>query len=219
MLSQNEKERPNLKYIQMDALNTTFEDNQFSVVLDKGTLDAILSDTSEETISKARTYFAEIQRVLKVGGRYVCVTLLQEHILNELLHYFPENNWMFRAVRCFEAENKAIENNENSMPVFLVVCTKFLSLPRKILELSLGRTEKMERFEDITRIKEQIASTQQAAFICSSLKKSSIADQNEITMDLHEAGGERPKYTIYIVDIPPETKREQYAAFIVPQGR
>lgn len=214
MLQNNEKERPNLKYIQMDALNTSFDNNQFNVVLDKGTLDAILSDNSPEIIDKARKYFAEIQRILKVGGRYICVTLLQEHILNELLNYFIHNNFMFRAVRCFEAENA-----DNSLPVFIVVCTKFHSLPRMILELNLDRSDKMVRYETLEQIKEQIFSTQQAAFIFTSLKKSSIVDDNEVSMDLFESGNEKPKYTIYIVDIPPEKNNEQYAAFIVPQGR
>lgn len=132
MLSKDQKDRPNLKYLQMDALNMTFEKEQFSVVLDKGTLDALMPDDNEETKTKVNQYFKEIQRVLKMGGRYICISLLQEHILRYLLEYFTSNDFMFRAVRCFEAEKKAIENGENSMPVFMVICTKFKALPRKV---------------------------------------------------------------------------------------
>lgn len=125
MLSQTEKERQNLKYIQMDVLNMSFENEEFSVVLDKGTLDALMPDDSAETLGKIHKYFEEIKRVLKVGGRYICISLLQEHILKYILEYFPSNNFMFRIVRCFEAEMKASENNENSLPVFIIICTKF----------------------------------------------------------------------------------------------
>lgn len=132
MLSQKDKERPGLKYIQMDALNTSFEDEQFSVIVDKGTLDALMPDDTKETIKKIDQYFSELQRILKSNGRYLCISLLQDHILHKLLDYFPSNNWMFRAVRCFESEAKSVENGENAMPVFIVVCTKFKALPRKV---------------------------------------------------------------------------------------
>lgn len=131
-MNQITKERENLKYIQMDALNTSFDNVQFSVIVDKGTLDALMPDDEPDTLSKINQYFSEIQRILKSGGRYICISLLQEHILKTILNYFPNNNWMFRATRCFEVEKRAIENGENSMPVFFVVCTKFTALPRKV---------------------------------------------------------------------------------------
>lgn len=132
-MSQNTREREHLKYIQMDALSMTFDNAQFSVVVDKGTLDALMPNDRADTLSKINQYFTEIQRVLKSGGRYICISLLQEHILRAILNYFPNNNWMFRATRCFEVEKRAIENGENSMPVFFVVCTKFTALPRKVI--------------------------------------------------------------------------------------
>lgn len=121
-----------LKYMQMDALNMSFENESFTVVLDKGTLDALMSDEKSETIMNTVKYFNEIQRVLRTGGRYICISLLQEHIMKALLDYFPTNNWMFRVVRCFEAEKKAYESGENPMPVFVIICTKFKSLPNMV---------------------------------------------------------------------------------------
>lgn len=135
MLSQNKKERTTLKYLLMDALNMNFENEVFSVVIDKGTLDALMPDDNEETIKKIKQYFEEIRRVLRMGGRYICISLLQEHILKFILDYFPSNNFMFRALRCFEVEQKAMENGENTMPVFIVVCTKFRALPTKVINI------------------------------------------------------------------------------------
>lgn len=133
----NKLKRPELKYLHMDALNMTFEEDTFSVVLDKGTLDALMPDGSEESNACIDKFFSEISRVLKVGGRYVCISLLQEHILKKLLDYFPHNNWMFRVVRCIEAEQKTTESNEGaSFSVFVVVATKFKQLGQMVIILN-----------------------------------------------------------------------------------
>lgn len=64
-----------------------------------------------------------------------------------------------------------------------------------------------------------IYNVQRAAFICAGLKRTTIGDRKEISFDLFEHGEDAPRFTIYVVDIPPERKHGQYAAFIVPQGR
>lgn len=132
MLALQGKERPGLQYLQMDALQTTFANNQFSAIIDKGTLDALMPNNADETIKNINKYVSEIQRLLRLGGRYVCISLLQEHILHKMLDYFPSNGWMLRIVRCFEPELKSIENGENSLPLFMIICTKFTALPRKV---------------------------------------------------------------------------------------
>ena len=67
-----------------------FSDAQFSVVLDKGTLDAVLVDESDDTMDTVNKMFAEIDRVLRVGGRYICVSLAQEHIIKKIIKYFTD---------------------------------------------------------------------------------------------------------------------------------
>ncbi|CAG9854953.1 unnamed protein product [Phyllotreta striolata] len=219
MLSQNEKQRDNLKYIQMDVLNMSFENDEFSVVLDKGTLDALMPDDSTQTLENIKQYFDEIKRVLKIGGRYICISLLQEHILKYALDYFPSNNFMFRIVRCFEAEAKASDNNENTLPVFIMICTKFKTLPHKLLELNLGSLDKMQRCTCESDVASQILNVQNVSFICSGLKKTSIDAESEIVLDLYEQGSSKPRFTLYVVDIEPKPTHDQYAAFIVPEGR
>lgn len=98
----------------------------------EGTLDALMPNNNEETINRIKQYFMEINRITKFGGRYICISLLQEHILKILLDYFVTNNWMFRAIRCLEVEQAAVDNGEKLTPVFIVVCTKFKLLPRQV---------------------------------------------------------------------------------------
>ena len=83
-------------FTQMDMLAMSFSDSSFDCVLDKGTLDAIYSNTDDVTVTKVDRMWSEIARVLKVGGRYVCITLAQEHILDRLLQHF-KSGWLLRA--------------------------------------------------------------------------------------------------------------------------
>lgn len=213
----NKVDRPDLKYIHMDALAMKFEDSQFSVVLDKGTLDALMTDDTDDVRVTANKYFAEISRVLRIGGRYVCVSLLQEHIIKELLEYFPNNNWMFRVVRCLEAEQKTVETDGTAMPVFIVIATKFKQLPMKILEVCMGG-EKMERLEKPEEILTAVSSTQKAALVCNGLHKGNIAGMEEVSLDLYRPGESIPRFTLHILD-QNIRGNGKYAAFIVPQGR
>lgn len=75
----------------------SFEDETFAVVVDKGTLDALLVDESIETMEKIDKMFSEIERVLRKGGRYLCISLLQEHILKKMLTWFLER-YLFNVV-------------------------------------------------------------------------------------------------------------------------
>ncbi|KAI4464891.1 sam-dependent methyltransferase superfamily protein [Holotrichia oblita] len=124
MINLNEKDRPSMQFIQMDALDMSFEDKKFSVVLDKGTLDALMPNDKNETIEKIDRYFGQISRVLRDNGKYICVTLLQEHILKKILGYSTSNNWSIQIIRCHEAENKTATTSDNTLPVFMVVCSK-----------------------------------------------------------------------------------------------
>lgn len=126
-------ERTQMTFICMNAMDTTFENDHFNVVLDKGTLDALMPDESKETIANINSYFKEIKRVLKIGGRFICISLLQSHILRKLLDELCDKSFMIRVVRCHEAEQKNIENGDGpTMPVFLVVATKLKIMPKLV---------------------------------------------------------------------------------------
>ncbi|XP_017097345.2 eEF1A lysine and N-terminal methyltransferase homolog [Drosophila bipectinata] len=221
MLELNAKSRPDMKFLQMDATAMTFTDESFSVALDKGTLDALFADDAKETRLVVENYFKGILRTMRNGGRYVCISLLQEHILSFLLDYLPRNNCMLRIVHCLGVEQANKEKNSDdalTLPVFVVIATKFKSLPMPILEFGLGN-DKMQRFTASSDLMNAVSSVQKAALVCNGLAKSSIAGHNEVTMDLHRPSETDPRYTIHILDQPPARCLGKYAAFIVPQGR
>jgi len=68
----------------------SFLDNSFSVVLDKGTLDAVFTDDSPDVTKAVEKMVSEIGRVLRIGGRYVCFSLAQEHIVNKIVRLFSD---------------------------------------------------------------------------------------------------------------------------------
>ncbi|GJQ66855.1 hypothetical protein Trydic_g7881 [Trypoxylus dichotomus] len=218
MKNLNEKERPSMQFIQMDALNMTFDNRKFSIVLDKGTLDALMPDNQNKTIEKIDKYFGEICKVLKNGGKYIAISLLQEHIAKKILTYFSSNKWAIKIIRCHEAENKASEASENTLPVFMVVCSKNKATSPMFLEISLSPDKfvKYERVDDIFNI---VSDIQRAAIVCSHLKNTSVINQEQISFDIFENENSKPRFTVYIVDIRPERGNSSYAAFIVPQGR
>ena len=62
--------------MEMDFLEMKFEDGDFDLVIDKGSFDALCCDTTNETWLKVVKYLSECMRVTKVGGKYLCVSLL-----------------------------------------------------------------------------------------------------------------------------------------------
>lgn len=207
------------KWLTMDATAMSFGNESFSVVLDKGTLDAMMSEESDSLNETIQKYFSEVTRVLKPMGRFVCVSLLQEHIIKSLIEFFTESNFLFRIVRCLEAEQKTASTNEDgsSMPVFLVIATKLPSkLPSKMFEISHdGETN--ERLNDEGALTSSILMIQRAAMVRNGLvRKRNFED--EINFDLFRPNEKTPRFSLYILDQQSTAKSGKYAAFIVPQG-
>ncbi|BES89337.1 Methyltransferase-like protein [Nesidiocoris tenuis] len=221
------EDRPQMVFEEMDALQMTYDDQTFHVVFDKGTLDALMVDDKEETKERVEQYFSEIDRVLRFGGRYIVVSLLQQHILEFVLSKFMEKGWMIRVCRCFDAEDKSFkEQGVKPLPVFIVVLTKFKKLPnvKPIIEFSNTPDVLAARVDDPKKIVHLVLDAQQMAIVCAGLQRSSSAGR-EIIFEVGKGEIASARYTIYIVDkintIPKfsGTAVRTYAAFIVPQGR
>lgn len=77
----------------------------------------------------------------------------------------------------------------------------------------------MQRSSTIDELTSAILSVQQAAMVCSGLSKNNLVGQDEISLDLYQAGEKSPRFTVYVLDQQFEKSNGLYAAFIVPQGR
>jgi len=218
-MSQQNKNRPELIFEKMDVTDMRYKDAEFSVVLDKGTLDALFTDTSDKVVTMVEQMWEEISRVLRVGGRYLCVSLMQPHILSAMVTWFSSRGWPVRVIRCVEAEqNKAVQ--DRVFPVFVVVATKFKpnSTMRPVLELSLSSDGQISRLSEPESLVKSVRGCQQFSALRARLAGGGDKTIAEASLDLWEAGGDKPRYQLFLAE---RTKQSNilFAAFIVPQGR
>lgn len=210
---------PDMKWLKMDLTASSFEDGHFSCVLDKGTLDALMTDDSPQVVELIDKYLSEMNRVLRVGGRYVCISLLQEHIIAHVVSWFPANGWCVRLCRCEDAEKSQAEEGKFSFPVFVMVCTKFKQMPgfKPILELQL-QGETVQRVENPEQVKDTVRELQQYALLRHNLQSQRIAGEN-MSVELVDQVSGNTRFVLHVVDCPKKSNKIKFAVFIVPHGR
>ena len=225
MMSEQNKQRKELIFEKMDATCMRYKEASFSVVLDKGTLDALFTDTTPEVVTRVEAMFGEIARVLKLGGRYVCVSLLQEHILSHLVPWFSCRGWPVRILRCQEAEDSKAPQ-DRGLPVFVVVVTKFRQIEgaKPILELGLRSTGQLTRLEAPEQLVASVRGVQQFAALRANLAGGGDSTQEEVSLDLRPPGSDIPRYSLFLADRSPSAEKllkssRPFAAFVVPEGR
>ncbi|KAF1434150.1 Methyltransferase-like protein 13, partial [Spheniscus magellanicus] len=218
MQERSGSKRPKMSYLLMDMLQMDFPDAHFQVVLDKGTLDAVLTDEEEATLAKVDKMFAEISRVLQVGGRYFCVSLAQTHVLKKAVKYFSQEGWVVRVHQVAGSGDK----QQFVLPVFVYVMTKFRKIPGsapQILEICPEEQDKPMRVESVERLVAAVKDRQHYALLCSQLSKTPCGEQ--VSLDLCDKESGRPRYTLHVVDSPSvkPSRDNHFAIFIIPQGR
>ncbi|KAH3791689.1 hypothetical protein DPMN_145178 [Dreissena polymorpha] len=217
MKDKNEKQRPQMKFLKMDVLNLEFPDSEFSVVLDKGTLDALMVDDTVKVTADIERMFSEIDRTLKLMGRYICISLLQEHILKKIVGFFSELGWAVRIHR-IHVDDSLKDEKEFHMPVFAIICTKFKKNPslQQILEVC-AYEDKNERFKTVADLMNVVKEMQYYAVIRQRIAKRKVADE-QLSLSLYTDVASTPRYTLHIVDSAAKLVNK-FAIFIVPQGR
>ncbi|CAL8082400.1 unnamed protein product [Prunus armeniaca] len=78
-LRRNVRHRPDMRWRVMDMTAMQFEDEAFDVVVDKGGLDALMEPELGPKLGTQ--YLSEVRRVLKSGGKFICLTLAESHVL------------------------------------------------------------------------------------------------------------------------------------------
>ncbi len=80
------------KYEVMDMTDMKYPDGSFDIVFDKATLDAMFSNEDIQAIPLVEATWRNCFRALADKGKYICVTLLQQHILSKVFSYFLDGN-------------------------------------------------------------------------------------------------------------------------------
>ena len=94
-----ESDTRGMKWDVVDILKPLpYEDGQFDVALDKGTLDALIIEKADkweiddDVYETSATYFREVSRVLKPGGIFIQISFGQPHFRRRLFER-DEFNW------------------------------------------------------------------------------------------------------------------------------
>ncbi|XP_020215678.1 eEF1A lysine and N-terminal methyltransferase isoform X2 [Cajanus cajan] len=119
MLRRNVRDRPLMRWRVMDITAMQFEDESFSAVIDKGGLDALMEPELGSKLGNQ--YLSEVKRVLKPGGKFVCLTLAESHVLNILFSKF-RLGWKM-SVDAIPLKS----SGKPSLQTFMVVAEKELS--------------------------------------------------------------------------------------------
>ncbi|GKV28678.1 hypothetical protein SLEP1_g37697 [Rubroshorea leprosula] len=86
MLRRNVRDRPHMRWRVMDMTQLQFTDETFDAVLDKGGLDALMEPKLGPKLGNQ--YLSEVKRVLRSGGKFICLTLAESHVLGLLFPKF-----------------------------------------------------------------------------------------------------------------------------------
>ncbi|MEQ2208239.1 hypothetical protein XENOCAPTIV_006857 [Xenoophorus captivus] len=214
MNQRNAERRPDLTFHQVDATQTPYEDASFQAALDKGTLDAV---ASEEEGALARRMIAEVSRVLRVGGRYVCVTLAQESVIKLAVDHFVQLGCAVR-LHCLQEERGKEEEDAFALPVFVLICTKFRQpMPTPILEMCIGDDGAPVRHTRVCELLSAVREYQGYSVLKKRLRTSTDPSSN-LCLTLCDAKTGLPRYTLTVQDCPPGAKvprPNQFAIFIV----
>ncbi|XP_042376680.1 eEF1A lysine and N-terminal methyltransferase-like isoform X1 [Zingiber officinale] len=79
MLRRYVRSRPEMRWRVMDMTELQFAEETFDVIFDKGGLDALMEP--EHGAKLGTKYLKEVKRVLKSGGKFLCLTLAESHVL------------------------------------------------------------------------------------------------------------------------------------------
>ncbi|CAF4021818.1 unnamed protein product, partial [Adineta steineri] len=215
MKKQNEKRRPNMKWLPMDARQMTFDDNQFSVVLDKGTVDALMSNKSEQVLSDIDQILNQVDRVLRMTGRFICITLAQKHILDHISnHFFNNKSWLLRYHHIQTSKTFAL-------PVFAFVFTKII-MKNPLIEVQLYNNADTNwlRFNQLPEALDAIQQCQITCFKKYDFKQKFVSGSETPMIDLYSQTDQAKKrYQMIVVNSVTKYRNKLFAAFIVPKSR
>jgi len=200
----------------MDMTKTTFADNEFDVVFDKGAMDALFATESAEDTEAAVRMISEVKRV---ADKYFCISLAQEHIVQLMIDCFVVDGW---ALEIYQPDPSSFDNASPLFPfVFLASRVKdgdeqplgIASLtfpgcePEPLLSDQIGAS--IRGIQDITTSKHKLRSK---------LKMDELV-RIELWAPDTDKSHSLPRYTCTVSDLGRDGANGSFGVFIVPRGK
>ncbi|KAI3853853.1 hypothetical protein MKX03_001181 [Papaver bracteatum] len=229
MLRRNIRSRPSMKWRVMDMTQMQFKDGIFDVVLDKGGLDALMEPELGPKLGTQ--YLAEVKRVLRTGGTFVCLTLAESHVLGLLFSKFrfgwkmnlhvvpskPSNKPTFRTFMVIAEKDKLADSYQIKS-----------SFEQASLDCDKNQSRGLfEALEAENKIRSECSPGSDILYSLEDLKLGAKGDLKKISLGrrflltLGEEGGSRFSYKAVILDAKKLADPFIYhcGVFIVPKVR
>ncbi|KAI9990172.1 hypothetical protein PInf_020598 [Phytophthora infestans] len=238
VIDEMRRKHPVLQWQVMDMTDMrALEDASFDLVMDKGALDALMAEDTPEIKRDALKMLREVRRVLAPGGRYCCVTMAQDFILQHLLSFFslkdetePEpTHWsvgvqelprdlrkpfapfLAAALKCPKSDSKASRKAQYNAKQF-------------ISDVGYSRQQWLTH---------EVEATQWFAMTQAGLRQLKVGrqevielianDEKDATKGLGQNGAANgqvnPRFTLRLVDAHMRGPNGSCAVFLIPQGR
>ncbi|KAJ1407277.1 S-adenosyl-L-methionine-dependent methyltransferase [Sesbania bispinosa] len=225
MLRRNVRLRPHMRWRVMDMTAMQFEDETFSAVIDKGGLDALMEPELGPKLGNQ--YLSEVKRVLKPGGKFVCLTLAESLVLDLLFSKF-RLGWKM-SVDAIPLTSSCKPN----LQTFMVVVEKELStLVHQITSLlhnsSLHCNSKQasglrEALQNENQIREKYSSSSDILYSVEDLQKelTKLSQGRRLQLTLGGQGCSVFSYRAVVLDAEEQSDPFTYhcGVFIVPKTR
>lgn len=206
-----------------------FADEFFDVILDKGGLDALMEPELGPMLGSK--YLKEVKRVLKLGGKFLCLTLAESHVLGLLFSEF-RFGW--------ETSIHAIPQKPSNKPTFqtfmVAVVKEKLSALSQIISLydrsAADYNAKqihalVNAVENENKIRSEYSSGTDIIYSLEDLQLGAKGNLKELCpgrrfrLTLGERGGSLYSYKTVLLDAQqqPDPFLYHYGVFIVPKTR
>lgn len=229
MLRRNVRLRPEMKWRVMDMTQMQFEKESFDIVLDKGGLDALMEPELGPRLGDQ--YLSEVKRLLRDGGKFVCLTLAESHVLGL---FFPKFRCGWR-MSIHAIPQKSTERS--GLLTFMVIAekdnsTSFSQISSSIDQSLIAKNGNQARglyevLESENKIRSKYSSGSDVLYSLEDLKigaKGNLAELNpgrRIQLTLGEPGGSRFTYKAVLLDASHSSGPFSYhcGVFLVPKTR
>ncbi|KAG7378237.1 hypothetical protein PHYPSEUDO_010391 [Phytophthora pseudosyringae] len=232
------RKHPALQWRVMDMTDMrALEAGSFNLVVDKGALDALMAEDTPEVRVDASKMLREVRRVLAPGGRYCCVTMAQDFILQHLLSFFSaEDAQEAEPTRWGVGVQELPRDARKPFAPFLAAALKCPKSDTKGAKRAQYNAKQFVSDVGEARrrwLTHEVEATQWFAMTQAALRQLKVGRQEVVELIANDetdasrgeaptggAGAQvNPRFTLRLVDAHARGPNGSCAVFLIPQGR
>ncbi|KAE9028619.1 Methyltransferase-like protein 13 [Phytophthora rubi] len=235
VIDEMRRKQPALRWEVMDMTDMrALGDASVDLVLDKGALDALMAEDTPAVRQDATRMLREVRRVLAPGGRYCCVTMAQDFILQHLLSFFSGQDEA--KTRWGVGVQELPRDARKPFAPFLVAAMRCAQADSKAAKKAQYNNKQFVSEEGAARqrwLTHEVEATQWFAMTQAALRQLKVGRQEIVELIANDkkdaAKGEgqsggvdgqvNPRFTLRLVDASMRGPNGSCAVFLIPQGR